>query len=167
MGLRWHGSTTAARAGSTAKNVGTARVCMIGRVARWQATAAAVFQVWVGGQYSEPWLAGQQAEHPCCNCCEERPCKKAVQQEGLSSRCRPPSSGSAHGVDPAEGVGVPLLLQARQLVIQLQRHGAGLARLAKLAPLALVGEGSHRGDNHGGAGGEDLRSGAGREGRCS
>ena len=54
------------------------------------------------------------------------------------------SSCSAHGVDPAEGVGVPLLLQARQLVVQLQRDGAGLAGLAKLAPLALVGEGAHR-----------------------
>ncbi len=74
-------------------------------------------------------------------------------------------AGSADGVDPAEGVGVPLLLQACQLVVQLQSHGAGLAGLAKLAAHALVGERAHGGHNHGRTGGEDLQWGMRRGAR--
>lgn len=70
--------------------------------------------------------------------------------------------GSADGRDPAKGVFVLLLLQPRQLVVQLQGHGARLPGGAKLPALALVGEGAHGGDHDGGAGGEDLQRGRGR-----
>lgn len=84
---------------------------------------------------------------------------KGMRRAGRGTRRGVPAGAaarSAHGHDPAKGIRVALRLQPRQRIVQLQRHRAGLARLPKLAPLALVGERAHGGHHHGGAGGEDL-----------
>lgn len=93
--------------------------------------------------------AGSAAARPAHGCTQRR---GSASFSCCSTTAGSAAARSAHGVHPAKGVGQLLLLQPRQLVVQLQGNGARLARLPELPALALQGVTNRRGRRRKGGG---------------